>query len=189
MTEWNRKEIKEESPVEQAVSSRIEEIRTEKRGWKKWAAGTGAMACVLFLLSHVFFELAVVEGSSMVPGYQDQDLTLYGKVRGELKRGDVVLARIQDGRTLIKRVIGLPGEEIYIEKESGGVYIDGDKLEEPYIQGQTSPGIGQENPLTLQEGEYFIMGDNRENSSDSRYYGPVKEGQIRGKALWSLRKD
>ena len=46
-------------------------------------------------------------------------------------------ARIQDGRTLIKRVIGLPGEEIYIEKESGGVYIDGDKLEEPYIQGQT----------------------------------------------------
>ena len=78
MTEWNRKEIKEESPVEQAVSSRIEEIRTEKRGWKKWAAGTGAMACVLFLLSHVFFGLAVVEGSSMVPGYQDQDLTLYG---------------------------------------------------------------------------------------------------------------
>ena len=166
MTEWNRKEIKEENPVEQAVSSRIEEIRTEKRGWKKWAAGTGAMACVLFLLSHVFFGLAVVEGSSMVPGYQDQD-----------------------GRTLIKRVIGLPGEEIYIEKESGGVYIDGDKLEEPYIQGQTSPGIGQENPLTLQEGEYFIMGDNRENSSDSRYYGPVKEGQIRGKVLWSLRKD
>ena len=71
MTEWNRKEIKEENPVEQAVSSRIEEIRTEKRGWKKWAAGTGAMACVLFLLSHVFFGLAVVEGSSMVPGYQD----------------------------------------------------------------------------------------------------------------------
>ena len=68
-----------------------------------------------------------------------------------------MLARIQDGRTLIKRVIGLPGEEIYIEKESGGVYIDGDKLEEPYIQGQTSPGIGQENPLTLQEWEYFIM--------------------------------
>lgn len=197
MTEWNKKgqdtkqtrETKEGSLVEEALRLRIKETKAERRDFRKWAAGTALLLALVFLLTRVWFGLAVVEGSSMNPGYQDQDLILYTKIEKGLKRGDVVLAEAPDGRILIKRVIGLPREELSIEGEKGNVSINGEQLEEPYVKGQTIPGLYQENPLTLEEGEYFLMGDNRENSKDSRYYGPIEEERIQGKVLWSLRKD
>ena len=104
------------------------------------------------------------------------------------ERGDIVVIDPPDSAThpdkpYIKRVIGLPGETIEIKEE--GVYINGTRLEEPYIDGKpsrcsnTSQYCG---PLVIPEGQVFVMGDNRTNSEDSRYFGPEPIGDIIGKA-------
>lgn len=89
---------------------------------------------------------------------------------------------------LVKRVIGLPGEVIDIR--SGKVYVNGTKLDEPYIKGiTTAEGLAM--PYTVPEGHLFVMGDNRENSLDSRALGPIALTSIEGKAvfrIWPMEK-
>ncbi len=174
--------------VQQAVRARLEEERRDKKDRRNWAIGTVALLSLIFLLTRVFFGIAVVEGSSMNPNYMDSDLVLFTRVHGTLDRGDVVLVRPDDDRVLIKRVVGLPGEEVYIDQRTGAVMIDGEELEEAYIQGSTRRSSIEEYPITLGEDEYFVLGDNRENSMDSRDYGPVSSGQIKGEILVILRK-
>lgn len=100
------------------------------------------------------------------------------------QRGDIVVLHppVDNGRPYIKRVIGLPGERLAIH--DGAVYINGERLYEPYLNGisTSSPGsVGQEE-ITIAEGEVFVMGDNRNNSSDSRAFGTVAIDEIIGKA-------
>ena len=95
----------------------------------------------------------------------------------------MVVFEREDGKSNIKRVIGLPGEEVQIR--DGFVYIDGEKLEaERGLNTAVLPGLA-ENPVTLGEDEYFLLGDNREGSEDSRFVniGNVKRDQIQGK-VW-----
>ena len=87
---------------------------------------------------------------------------------------------LEPGRDFVKRVIGLPGETVAIE--AGTILIDGDVLEEPYI---SNKGQHYMSPILVPEGSYFVVGDNRENSSDSRFWGPVDTRNIVGKV--SLR--
>ena len=175
--------------VQQAIRTRLENERKDKKDQKRWLIGTALLLLFIFLLFRVFFGMAVVEGSSMVPNYQDSDLVLFARIHGALKRGDVVLARVDDGRVLIKRVVGLPGEEVYIDERTGIVVIDGEEQAEEYAQGVTRRSAIQEYPITLGEDEYFLMGDNRENSMDSRDYGPISLADIEGKVLAILRKN
>lgn len=83
----------------------------------------------------------------------------------------------------MKRVIAVGGDTI--ELKDGGVYVNGSLLQEPYIQGETLEQEGRvEYPLTLEEGQIFVMGDNREVSTDSRSFGVVGKRQIKGKLLF-----
>lgn len=173
--------------VQQAVRSRLEEERKEKKDRRKWALGTAALLLLIFLLTRVFFGIAVVEGNSMNPNYMDSDLVLFTRVHGTPHRGDVVLVQVDD-QVLIKRVVGLPGEEVYIDQRTGSVMINGEELEEDYTQGSTRRNSIEEYPITLGEDEYFVLGDNREDSMDSRDYGPVSSAQIEGEILVILRK-
>lgn len=84
---------------------------------------------------------------------------------------------------LVKRVIGIPGDSIDIK--DGYVYVNGDKVEEPYTKDLTFPSIIQY-PITLSEGDYFLLGDNRDVSRDSRHFGLVSLRQIEGKALFRI---
>jgi len=94
----------------------------------------------------------------------------------------VALGFAQDQTVLIKRVIGLPGEEI--EARGGHVYIDGDLLVEPYLpKGTYTSSFG---PLVVPKGDVFVMGDNRGDSLDSRYFGPIPERTIVGRAGWRI---
>lgn len=176
-----------ESVVLSAIRERMEEEQEEKRSWRRWLVGTGSLAAAVLLLFRVFFGLAVVEGSSMYPQYHEGDLVLFQRMFVSPARGDVVLVEAPDGRTLIKRVAGLPGEEVYIDGQTGTVYIDGEELSEEY--GPTEPEEYLSYPVRLGEGEYFVLGDNRGNSMDSRYYGPIGESQIRGEVRITLRMD
>jgi signal peptidase I len=99
------------------------------------------------------------------------------------RRGDVVVFRPPGARSepYIKRIIGLPGETVEIRE--GAVFIDGARLHEPYVSSSTSwRGSGDESAITIPEDEYFMLGDNRSNSSDSRVFGTVPKENIIGKS-------
>ncbi|MFO7300919.1 MAG: signal peptidase I [Acidobacteriota bacterium] len=108
-------------------------------------------------------------------------------------RGDVVVFKYpeQPDRDFIKRVIGLPGDRIELRRKQ--VYVNGEPLDEPYVrflqppapEGMTRTGDLREEygPVTVPPGQYFVMGDNRDNSEDSRYWGFLPGSYIKGEAL------
>jgi signal peptidase I len=100
------------------------------------------------------------------------------------QRGDIVVLHppVDNGKPYIKRVIGLPGERLSIH--DGSVYINGQRLQEEYLNGVAttwSGSVGQEE-ITIPAGQVFVMGDNRNNSTDSRIFGPIEIDEIIGKA-------
>ena len=96
----------------------------------------------------------------------------------EPKRGEIIIFKypLDKDRDFVKRIIGLPGETVSIE--AGVVAIDGQVLDEPYIE---TKGEHYMSPMFVPSGSYFVLGDNRENSSDSRFWGPVETANIIGK--------
>jgi signal peptidase I len=145
---------------------------------------TLAVALLIFFGVQAIIESRIVEGSSMEANLHDGERLIVVKAAywfGEPQRGDVIIFThpLDPERTLVKRVIGLPGEQIEIK--NGVVYINGSSLDEPYIKGTTSPLSKTEVP----EGYYFVMGDNRQASSDSRSWGLLPEGNIIGR-VWLL---
>lgn len=103
------------------------------------------------------------------------------------KRGDIALFDDQQGgeKTLIKRVVGIPGDEL--ELRNGKLSVNGEPLQEPYVKNDPcKPGYPKTcsfGPVTVPEDHYFMMGDNRTRSTDSRFFGPVPEDDIIGEAL------
>jgi signal peptidase I len=143
-----------------------------------------------------------VWGESMEPNFYTGERVLVEKVTKHLKdyeRGDVVVLHppSNDSIDYIKRVVGLPGEQIKIIDCSVFILKDGETFEltEPYLQGGTcttgGPEIREGRFLSLGENEYFVIGDNRANSADSRYFGSVDGSRIIGKAIfrfWPLNR-
>jgi len=125
-----------------------------------------------------------VDGSSMEPTLDDNDrliVELMSYRFGDPERGDIVMLRITEGqssRALVKRIVGLPGDTIEIH--DGNVYINGEKYDEPYVSASTN---GIMTATLIPDGQYFVMGDNRPISNDSRYFGTVPHQDIIGK-VW-----
>lgn len=132
----------------------------------------------------------------MSPNYPDSEYLLTEKVTYYLRnpeRGDVIVFTppISNTDEFIKRVIGLPGEKVMVK--SGHVYINDQLLKEPYLKDNVYTGGGtfldEGQEYTVPDGLYFVMGDNRPNSSDSRYWGPITKKSISGRAwviYWPL---
>jgi signal peptidase I len=122
--------------------------------------------------------VCVIDGHSMEPTFTPGSRVLTKPLFGPLLRGDIVL--IDDGQTrAVKRVIGLPSETVEIWR--GYVFIGRHLLQEPYLPKHTYTFPDQESPcrkFTLRDSEYFVLGDNREVSLDSRNYGPIIDEQI-----------
>lgn len=153
---------------------------------------TALIVIVVATLLIVFLGVPLpVSGSSMVPNFQSGELVVIEKVsyfnNKEIKRGDVVAARFPadpEKTRLIKRVIGLPGE--LVELRDGVFYIDRVKLEEKYQITEGAPPYTERTQELLKQGEYFLVGDNRPGSSDSRLWGPVQRQDIQGRAAFVL---
>lgn len=144
-----------------------------------------ALACAWFLV-YGFGEQVRISGSSMQPALDAEDVVLMNRLIYDVsspQRFDIVVFEREDGRKNVKRVIGLPGETVQIK--NGSVYIDGAPLEAPDGLGQVSLAGRAESPIQLEADEYFLLGDNRDSSEDSRFgnIGNVKADQIAGR-VW-----
>jgi signal peptidase I len=120
-------------------------------------------------------------GKSMSPNINNGDKLFMVKQIGELRRGDIVVFLLPDDQTksYIKRIVGLPGETIEIK--DGKVYINGNRMEEPYVSPDYASHDTMPEPVAIPQDNYFVIGDNRNNSSDSRYWGPLPRKLIYGK--------
>jgi len=136
----------------------------------------------------------VVSGASMDPNFDDWHYLIIDRVTydlGEPQRGDVIVFDLpqEGGRSLIKRVIGLPGETVVLRGTSVSIVNDehpqGFTLEEPYLDPKNLSGDNNMR-ITLKENEYFVLGDNRRVSADSRLWGTLPREQIVGRAFIRL---
>ncbi len=153
--------------------------------------------CITYLVIHFVGQRTQVSGSSMEPKLSNNDNLIVDKITYRFKdpeRYDIIVFpfEYEDNTYYIKRIIGLPGETVYIDKE-GNIYIDDEVLEEAYGREIIrEPGRAYE-PIKLGDDEYFVMGDNRNNSTDSRdpSVGNIKKDRIIGRAwlrIWPFNK-
>ncbi|MEE0954816.1 MAG: signal peptidase I [Eubacterium sp.] len=131
------------------------------------------------MLFQLVLGIAVVSGNSMKPTYKDGQSVLFIRIDKSYDRGDVIAIKMPTGDRYIKRIIGLPGDTI--ELKDGKVYVNGTHFTTGEESGITEPEAETVTyPLTLGESEYFVMGDNRTDSIDSRTFGPIVGVQIMG---------
>lgn len=160
---------------------------------------TGIIVFVIaFLIRYFLIQPFIVEGSSMLPNYVDQEYLLAEKLSFSLsspKRGDVIIFKYPNNPSVnyIKRVIGLPGEtvEIYNNKVTiiNKEHPDGVVLNESYLPSntQTLTSDNKKFSINVSENSYFVMGDNREHSSDSREWGLLPRANILGRAWLTVK--
>jgi signal peptidase I len=160
---------------------------------RRWSGGSGVSALfgdfvVAGLISAVIilflYQPVRVEGTSMLPMLEDEDRLFINKFAyrfGDIQRDDVVVFLYPGDHTksYIKRVIALPGDDLRIDH--GQVFVNGVALKEPYVPVKYQDERSQPE-MTVPDGEYFLMGDHRTISSDSRDFGPVPRKLIYGKA-------
>ena len=152
-----------------------------------------ALVCSVLTVVLVFtfgIRLIGVDGHSMVPTLQDGDrlLVTTSLLSGDYEYGDIVIIQkgaFAGGEPIVKRVIATGGQTVDIDFETGAVYVDGTLLEEDYINELTFVEEGTEFHLTVPEGSIFVMGDNRNHSSDSRdaSLGTVDTRYVIGRAV------
>ena len=156
-----------------------------------WAVHIAVAVAVALLIVNYVAQITVVKGPSMLPTLQDGNRLIIEKISprtGKLERGDIVTVNVpeflESGKeTIIKRVIGLEGDKVEIRKD-GKVYVNDKVLQEDYINGLVTNVIEPEyGRITVPKGSIYVMGDNRQNSKDSRTIGPVGIEKISGKVI------
>lgn len=175
----------EEQAETQGSSAGLLEIEEEKINWGRFALDiieTLVLAVILFLAINAMSARVRVDGFSMRPTLEDGEFILVSKMSyyfGTVQRGDIIVFHfpMNPEEELIKRVIGLPGD--YVSVKAGIVYVNGQVLNEPYIAG--APAYSGE--WQVLDGQLFVLGDNRNNSNDSKDWGLLPFDKVVGKAV------
>ena len=159
-------------------------LRRELRGWTRDLAIVLGLAIVVMIF---LYQPVKVEGTSMNPLLTDQERIFINKFIYHfepIERGDVVVFwyPLDRSKSFIKRVVGLPGETVEIR--AGQVYVNGRELENQFIPSGYLDGSNY-GPRRIAADEYFLMGDHRDSSNDSRVFGPVARQYIYGKAVFA----
>ncbi len=156
-----------------------------------------AVALALVIRNFVF-TLVKVQGASMQPTLQENDRLYVNRFFYKPEKGDVIIFKPESDpdRPYVKRVIATEGDTVYIDFENGDVYVNGQVIDEPYIKDKTTRTgayimeciangqYSKDNPIVVEKDKVFVMGDNRNNSRDSREIGQVPENEIVGGAVF-----
>lgn len=176
MEELETTEVVEETvePVieDETTKETTENEKPKKKPWYKRPRYIIPLAIIaIILIFNYFSTIVIISGESMLPNFKDGNVLLASR-HYDLWRFDVVtIASTDTDKVLIKRVIGLPNETI--EFRDNALFVNGEYRTDPYAFGDT-----EDFTITLGPDEYFCLGDNRENSSDSRNYGPFSSDDI-----------
>ena len=155
----------------------------------EWMQALVTSVLTVVLIFTFFIRMIGVDGHSMVPTLQHGDrlLVLTSLLYNNYKYGDIVIVRKDSFGVspIVKRVIATGGQTVDIDFDAGEVYVDGEALDEPYIRQRTTRSEGMTFPLTVPEGSIFVMGDNRNESTDSRstMLGTVDTRYVIGRAM------
>lgn len=178
---------------ESVIGEEREVPATQETSFGRWLVETVFLVAMAFALAQGIKSFVVqpfvIPTGSMIPTIEIGDRVLAEKITyrfsREPKPGEIVVFDDPTGARdqLIKRVIAVAGQTV--DLQAGKVYVDGEALDEPYTHGLPSePGTVQI-PYTVPEGEVWLMGDNRPNSGDSRFFGSLPLDSVRGRAFWT----
>lgn len=184
-------------PVTAEPDRTARRVKSSTRNVIEWVAVIVGAVLVALIVKTFVVQAFQIPSPSMEQTLTAGDRVLVNKLgydSDKVSRGDVLVfsrppglaAGPDDPKDLIKRVIGLPGDEL--RTKDGAVYVNGRRLEEPYVDpGSISTGI--ETPIVVPEGQFFMMGDNRQDSADSRVFGPIDAETVTGRAfmvMWPI---
>ncbi|MBE7011574.1 MAG: signal peptidase I [Ruminococcaceae bacterium] len=204
-------EIQQDAVIQEETNE--EPVSIWKTGWRKelidWVVAIGVAVVIAMVLRTFGMTLALVDGASMENTLHDGERLYVNKLFYTPEKGDIVIIESDKHPkgALVKRVIATEGDTIYIDPYTAEVYVNGELIEEDYIKGKTvlpvssvgfggigyhgefkevfeDPTYSLENPIVIGNDEVFVMGDNRENSSDSRNLGLFREDEIMGHAVF-----
>ena len=183
--------MEEKTTPDQPQLTKSEEFKLDLFFWLQALV----MALVVLILLFTFVgRIISVDGSSMLPTLHDKDMMLLRSIGYTPKQGDVVVLTkdfsYYEDSPIVKRVVAVGGQHVRIDYEEHEVYVDGEPLDEPYIlERMREPGGALSiTELVVPEGSVFVLGDNRNDSSDSRHYelGAIDTRYILGEAIMVL---
>jgi len=158
-------------------------INKNKNEMFDWFKAIFIAVFIAFFLHTFVFATSIVEGESMEPTLEDGERLIFNKfvyMIDEPERGDIIIIQ-QTDKNYVKRIIALPGETIEIRNSN--LYIDGTRYEETFLDKEDAIHTGNFGPIFIPEEKYFVMGDNREISKDSRNgLGYIQRDEIIGKS-------
>jgi len=142
-----------------------------------------------FFIKYFLIQTFLVDGISMLPNYKDKDFVIVDKISYQIrnpKYGEVIVFKpeLNNDVNYIKRIIGLPGDKVEIY--SGKIFVNSTQVSEPYLKGNLTYYENNSDyyfSKTLNDDEYFVLGDNRNNSQDSRSIGPIPKENITGRVF------
>ncbi len=197
MNEFEEKNINEAEVLDETANKQDGKIDIKKEIFE-WVKAIAIALVVAFFLRNYVLTLAKVDGQSMEPSLKHADRLYVNKVRYTPKKGDVVIFEpsAAQGKAYIKRVIATEGDTIYIDFKTGDVFVNDSLIDEPYINEPThlmgayirylieTESYSKENPIKIEKGYFWAMGDNRNASKDSRELGPIPQKELIGHAVF-----
>lgn len=140
---------------------------------------------LIFVVLRFMFGIAIVSGKSMEPALYEGDIIIYWRLPSSYQKNDIVLIKTKGSHDYVKRICAAEGD--VIDTQNGRLYINGEMVDETFVNTDADGETGFKYPLTMGANQYFVLGDNRAISLDSRHFGAVELDQIDGKLLFLMR--
>lgn len=148
----------------------------------------------MFIIKTFVISVVTVTGTSMEPAIQEGESWLINKTTKSYQKNDIITFYSNEDRknAVVSRIIAVEGDSVYIDFDSGDIYVNNEKIDEPYVTEKTKTGgkyitsliedgkYGAETPIVVEKDYVFVIGDNRNNSRDSREFGPISTSSVFG---------